>query len=151
MRNVIPIPRFANVEVDAILNLSLLTLIAQTSVGQIVVVPIPTPPTILVAVEPIPQAVIVTPLNVAFGVYVRCSPVLKKWSLMEKTPVTGSNIEESDGSNTFSKIGTPSCFNVNAVLLDLVPLKALNAIKSRDSVEAPYVKSGAVTSIALSV
>ena len=70
---------------------------------------------------------------------------------MEKTPVTGSNIEESDGSNTFSKIGTPPCLNVNAVLLDLLPLKALNDIKSRDSVEAPYVKSGAGTSIALSV
>jgi len=64
---VTPIPAAAYCGVVANLNSSFVTLIAYTDDGKTSVVPIPTPPEISVAVEPIPTLVNPTPIMLLSG------------------------------------------------------------------------------------
>ena len=136
--NVTAVPAFALANDVASLKLSSSTLIANTSVGK------STPAAVSIASA-------VTPINVLPGVYFNFSPVLKKWSLIENTPVTGFNFVVSVGVNVFANIGTPSCFKSNSVIFALVPLTALYWLTPTVSVTRPYVKSGGVLNKSRSV
>ena len=56
---------------------------------------------------------------------------------MLNSPVAGFNMAVSEGSNVFSKIGTPSCKISNSVLVDLVPLIALYDNNDTESLALP--------------
>ena len=92
------VPELAFASVNASLNVSLVNLIAYTSVGKLVW-------------DACCIWVPAIPMKVEFGVYTNSSPVAKKWSWIVNIPVTGSNTDVSDGLNIFSKIGTLLCFN----------------------------------------
>ena len=128
---VTPVPELAFDSVNASLKVSLVNLIAYTSVGKLVEV---------ACCIWVPA----TPMKVEFGVYTNSSPVAKKWSSIVNIPVTGSNIDVSDGLNIFSKIGTLLCFNGKSFLLILSPFNALNLNKDNPSRTVPYESSGAV-------
>ena len=121
---VTPVPELAFDCVNASLKVSLVNLIAYTSVGKLVW-------------DACCIWVPATPMKVEFGVYTNSSPVAKKWSLIVNIPVTGFNIDVSAGLNIFSKIGIVLCFNGKSFLLILSPFNALNLYNDNPSLIVP--------------
>ena len=135
---VTPVPALAFDLLVANLNVSFVILIANTSVGTFV----------LCAVV---IAVAATPTNELLGVYFNFSAVLKKWSVIVKTPVAAFSVDVSVGLNCLEKIGILLDFNSNSFLFALSPLTALYCLTFTDSETLPYVKSGGTLNISISV
>ena len=121
---VTPVPALAFDLLVANLNVSFVSLIANTSVGTLV----------LCAVV---IAVAATPTNELFGVYFNFSPVLKKWSVIVKTPVAALSVDVSVGLNCLEKMGTLLDFNSNSFLFALSPFTALYCLTFTDSLTRP--------------
>ena len=134
---VTPVPALAFDLLDANLNVSFVRRIAKTSVGTF-------------ELWAVVIAVAATPINELLGVYFNFSPVLKKWSVIVNTPVTGFKVDVSVGLNCFENIGTPSCFNSNSFLLARSPFTALYCLTLTDSLTLPYVKSGGTLNMSIS-
>ena len=137
-KNVTPVPALALLALTANLNVSLVSLIANTSVGRLV------PDVCCIAVA-------ATPTNELLGVYFSFSAVLKKWSVIVKTPVAAFNSDVLVGLNCFEKIGTLLDFNSNSFLFALSPLTALYCLTFTDSTTLPNVKSGGILNISTSL